>query len=397
MHDVLQTSPYLTHLSVGAETPLRYLTDTFGPSEPLGYPAPGDARYGIVGLDRTVVWESDDRVLEVLRHCADRPVPAGEISGRWTGALTEDLVARGWLQHPSRLCREFHLRSGEIEVTAHCNWGCRFCPVATDPKPRRTMEMDLFEEIAAKLADLGTIEYVTFHFFNEPTLDKHFTDRLEVLRRYGLELALYTNASGLTQEKIDALADGEVLRHLIVNMPSAEPADFAALTSSRLYERTMKNVDAALSAGFRTQIVVNGVGEDQARNLLQITDRYGSRGAEVVPTMTCDRAGDVGDPAYAQDVRADGRLSGCGWPVAHGNFSVTGDLFLCCNDYYQRETFGNIRDGSLTSLMTGEKAVRLRQQVFGVAPAADDFICRRCHNQRPDFPGREFRPIATFG
>ncbi|NEE20070.1 radical SAM protein, partial [Streptomyces sp. SID7499] len=81
------------------------------------------------------------------------------------------------------------------------------------------------------------------------------------------------NASGLTQEKIDALADGDVLRHLIVNMPSVDATDFAALTSSRLFDRTMTNVDAAIAAGFRTQIVVNGVGADQQRNLLQITDR----------------------------------------------------------------------------------------------------------------------------
>ncbi|MEU1088402.1 radical SAM protein [Streptomyces sp. NPDC005892] len=397
MSETLQTSPYLTHLSPGEKSPIRYLTDTFGPIEPFGFPAPEHARFGIVGLDRNVVWESDSRTLDVLRHCAAQPVSRKEVCARWTAALTDELVARAWLQPPDQLCREYHLRSGEIEVTAHCNWGCRFCPVATDPKPRRTMPMDLFEEIVAKLADLGTIEYVTFHFFNEPTLDKFFTSRLAVLRRYGLELALYTNASGLTQEKIDALADGDVLRHLIVNMPSVDATDFAALTSSRLFDRTMTNVDAAIAAGFRTQIVVNGVGADQQRNLLQITDRYGSRGAEVVPTMTCDRAGDVGDHTYHQGVNAGGRLSGCGWPVAHGNFSVNGDLFLCCNDYYQRETFGNIRDGSLDSLMTNEKAVRLRQRVFGVSAAADDFICRRCHNQRLDFAGREFRPIATFG
>lgn len=397
MRGHLQTSPYLTHLSPHAETPVRYLTDTFGPTEPFGYPAPDGTVFGIVGVDRRVVWESDSRVLDALRHCAPQPVSREEISARWNAALADDLVARGWLQPPSQLCREYHLRSGEIEVTAHCNWGCRFCPVATDPKPRRTMPMDLFEAIVAKLADLGTIEYVTFHFFNEPTLDKFFTDRLDVLRRHNLELALYTNASGLTEEKINSLADGGVLRHLIVNMPSVDAADFASLTSSRLYDRTMKNVDAALEAGFRTQIVVNGAGEDQHRNLLQITDRYSPRGAEVVPTMTCDRAGDVSDQTYFQDVNAEGRLSGCGWPVAHGNFSVNGDLFLCCNDYYQRETFGNIRDGSIDDLMTNETAVRLRQQVFGVAAAADDFICRRCHNQRLDFAGREFRPIATFG
>ncbi|MFI0220344.1 SPASM domain-containing protein [Streptomyces lydicus] len=121
-----------------------------------------------------------------------------------------------------------------------------------------------------------------------------------------------------------------------------------------------------------------------------------SLGVEVSPSLTCDRAGDVGG-AYAQGVRIEGRLTGCGWPVQHANISVAGDLFLCCNDYYQREVFGNIRDGSIDELMTSHAAVSLRQRVFGVAEAPEDFLCRCCHNQTLDFPGRDFRPIATFG
>jgi hypothetical protein len=96
-------------------------------------------------------------------------------------------------------------------------------------------------------------------------------------------------------------------------------------------------------------------------------------------------------------VHVTGRLTGCGWPVSHANFSVTGDMFLCCNDYYQREVFANIRDGSIHELMTSPAAVRLRQKGFGVTGAPADFVCRRCHNQKLDFPNREFRPIATFG
>ncbi|MFF7081756.1 SPASM domain-containing protein [Streptomyces lavendulae] len=119
-------------------------------------------------------------------------------------------------------------------------------------------------------------------------------------------------------------------------------------------------------------------------------------GAEVYSSLTCDRAGELGGE-YAQDVHVSRRLTGCGWPVQHVNISVAGDLFLCCNDYYQRETFGHIRDGSIDELMSSERAVALRRKVFGVETAPDDFLCRRCHNQLPDFPGRDFRPIATFG
>ncbi|MDQ0773028.1 hypothetical protein QF026_001494 [Streptomyces aurantiacus] len=394
--DLLQTSPYLTRVTPGAEPPVVYLTDTLAPAHPEGEPAPTDAAFGIVGLDRQIIWQADPDILELLRACACGPRAAAELATLFGADRVAAAVAREWLQAPEELCRAYRLVSGEIEVTAHCNWGCPFCPVATDPKPRRTMPMDLFEEVVAKLNAVGTIDYVTFQFFNEPTLDKYFTDRVKVLAEHGMQLALYSNVSALTQDKIDALKRYGVLRHLIVNMPSVDEREFAELTGSRSYAHTTANIQAAIDAGLRVQIVVNGVGERLARNLDGVTRRYQPLGIEVFPSLTCDRAGDVSG-AYAQGVRVAGRLTGCGWPVHHANFSVAGDLFLCCNDYYQREVFGNIRDGSIDELMTSDAAVCLRRRVFGVAEAPKDFLCRRCHNQTLDFPGRDFRPIATFG
>lgn len=394
--DQLQTSPYLSRVDPGAESPIIYLTDTFGPTRPHGAPAPADAVFGIVGLDRQIIWQSDPRVLDLLVRCAAEPYGTDQLTAQFGSDRIADAVGRGWLQAPDELCRDYHLVSGEIEVTAHCNWGCRFCPVATDPKPRQSMPMGLFTEVIAKLAAISTLQYVTFQFFNEPTLDKHFIDRVAVLARYGLQLALYSNVSALTPDKIEALRRHGVLRHLIVNLPSIEAAEFADLTASRTYTPTLANLQNAIEAGLRVQIVVNGTGERLARNLDGVARRYVPLGVEVYPSLTCDRAGDVGGD-YFQNVQVKGRLTGCGWPVQHANISVRGDLFLCCNDYYQREVFGNISEGSIDQLMTGERAVRARRRVFGVDQAPDDYPCRRCHNQQLDFAGRDFRPLATFG
>jgi molybdenum cofactor biosynthesis enzyme MoaA len=41
-----------------------------------------------------------------------------------------------------------------------------------------------------------------------------------------------------------------VLRHLIVNLPSIDPEQFATLTGSRSYEATTRNLRAAIDAGF---------------------------------------------------------------------------------------------------------------------------------------------------
>ncbi|WP_210750450.1 radical SAM/SPASM domain-containing protein [Nocardia gamkensis] len=371
------------------------MTDTLGPEFPQ-IPEPGEAAFGVIGLDRVVTWHADPAGLTALQAAAAEPAATRNLAERFGLDLIRDLESRGWLQDPDLLCRDYTLRTGQIEVTAHCNWGCSYCPVSVDPKPKSTMPMDLFTEIIEKLQPHRDIRYVTFHFFNEPTLDKHFTERIEVLSRYGMKLSLSSNASALTAAKTRQLIDSGVMHHLVVNLPSLHEAEFASLTAASTYQQSLRNLDEAISAEkFPITIAVNGVGESVSRRFGELAARYEPRGVEVVATQTCDRAGAL-DNEYHQDIKVDGRLRGCSWPLNHAYFSVAGDMFICCNDYYQRETFGNIRDGSVHEIMTSAEAVRLRRRVFGVEDAPDDYICRTCHDQKPDFVHRQFRPLASF-
>ncbi len=392
--DRLQTSPYLTLLRPDDPPPVVYMTDTAGPEYPV-MSNPGDAVFGGVYLDRTVRWHHDPAALEVLHAAADS-VPTADLVAKASMETVTDLVHREWLQHPDDLCRGYVLRTGQIETTAHCNWGCEFCPVSVEPKPHATMPMDLFTEIIQKLQPHREVRYVTFHFFNEPTLDRHFAKRIEVLRQFGTKLSLATNASALTEDKVRLLASSGIMHRLVVNIPTDDEDDFGRMTGSRTYVQSLRNLEYAIAAeGFPITLSVNGVGEMAARNVDRLRRRYESRGVEVAPTQTCDRAGELKND-YAQEVWIDGPLRGCSWPLNHAYFSVTGKMFICCNDYHQREVFGDIRDGTLHEVMGSPAAVALRRRVFGVDRAPEDYLCRTCHDQRRDFPHRQFRPVRSF-
>src|SRR2546421_254907 len=97
------------------------------------------------------------------------------------------------------------------------------------------MPMPLFEEIVAKIAPYDTIRYVTFHFYNEPTLDRFFSERVAVLREHGLKLRLFTNGSNLTEEKIALLGEGDTLFQLVVNLPALNESSFHDLTGSKTF------------------------------------------------------------------------------------------------------------------------------------------------------------------
>ncbi len=390
----LQTSPYITCIPPNRPSPVIYMTDTRGPTWPL-ITDPAGAAFGVIALDRRVDWQHDLAALAALEKAAPEPVDTGALIAEFGRDLVLLLADKGWLQPPEDLCVDYQLLSGQIEVTAHCNWACRSCPVSTDPKPRATMPMDLFTEIVGKLAPYETIKFVTFHFFNEPTLDRFFTERVQVLREYGMKLSLFTNGSALTPAKIKAITDSGVLYHLIVNLPTLDPTEFEYLTGARTYHASLANLDAAISEGWPITIAVNGVGEFVQRNVAQLQERYGPRGVEVIATQASDRAGALTNE-FGQLIHVEGRLTGCSWPLNHAYFSVTGDMFICCNDYHQREVFGNIRDGSVHEIMTSPAAVQLRRRVFGVEQAPNDYVCRSCHDQLPDFPHRQFRPLASF-
>lgn len=394
MPDLLQTSPYLTCIPAGDASPIVYAVDEVEPVFPDLTP-PGGVAFGVIGLDRRVVWHTDITALDALQHAARAPVARASLTTSYGAGVVTDLVARGWLQRPDELCREYLLTTAQIEVTAHCNWGCSFCPVSQDRKAAATMPMALFEEIVEKLTPHDTIRCVTFHFFNEPTLDRFFDERVAVLQQHRLPLWLFTNATHLTESRIDLLHRSGVLTRLVINLPALQEGDFRALTGSKTHARIVRHVDAAIDAGLPVEIAVNGGGADLDRRVRELRQYYEARGVPVKATLTADRAGTLDGP-YHQAIRVDGPLRGCAWPVNHAYFSVSGDMFICCNDYYQREKFGNIRSGSVHEIMTSPEAVLLRRRVFGVADAPAEYPCRGCHDQLVDFPRRQFLPLASF-
>jgi MoaA/NifB/PqqE/SkfB family radical SAM enzyme len=392
--DQLQTSPYLTCIWAGEASPIVFAIDERTLTVPDVTPN-GTAAFGVIGLDRSVVWVADTTVLDALQHAAGTPVSRQSLTERYGDDVVMDLVGRGWLQRPDELCAEYLLTTAQIEVTAHCNWNCTFCPVSVDRKPSATMSMPLFEEIIEKISPFDTIRYVTFHFYNEPLLDRFFDERIAVLKKHGLLLRLFTKASQLTAEKIATLKQAEILYGVVVNLPSLHEESFRALTQVKTHSRTIRNVNAAIESGLPVEIVVNGTGDDLMRRVGELRKRYETLGVQVNSTLMSDRAGTVAE-RYGQEVHIEGPLRGCAWPVNHAHFSVNGDMFICCNDYYQREIFGNIRLGSVHEIMTSKAAILVRQRVFGVADAPSDYVCRSCHDQLMDFPRRQFRPLASF-
>jgi len=65
-------------------------------------------------------------------------------------------------------------------------------------------------------------------------------------------------------------------------------------------------------------------------------------------------------------------------PTADGNLTITytGDVLLCCNDYFRQHVFGNIMEESIRDIRKKENFSRIRKEVRKGIVKLD--ICKRC-------------------
>src|SRR5262245_28639745 len=103
MSNFLQTSPYLTCLTAGQTSPVVYAVDEIEPVFPDVKP-PDGAAFGVIGLDRNLVWHNDINALDALQHAASAPVARQSLTETYGAQVVSDLVGRGWLQRPDELC-----------------------------------------------------------------------------------------------------------------------------------------------------------------------------------------------------------------------------------------------------------------------------------------------------
>ena len=320
-----------------------------------------------------------DVVAQVLVTC-QKPTPLSRLTQHYSSELLDSMLHSKWLSPVEERWDLHSLRRVEIETSTVCNWRCEYCPVKHTPKPAQSMSMDLFLTIIEKAARHPTVEAVTFHSYCEPTLDRHFEERVEALSKTRLKLDLFTNGSGLIEKKLWMLKNSGVVRRICFNFPTLDEARFKEMTGSSSYKQTLEHIDLAISYGFDVKFAVMDKGDEQSKeNLREMNQRFAALlQSRIEPWRTTDRAGLLTNDYFKDLHITDPYLFGCFIAAVQLHISVSGECFLCCEDYHQKETFGNIASGEIVDIVNSPRAKLLRKRVFGGVQAPDDFICRRC-------------------
>ncbi len=299
-------------------------------------------------------------------------------------AVLEHLrAARFLIEDVDCEARRTHLLFLSLETCTVCNHRCPFCPVSVDPREREVMSQELFESILDQVVAFGGTSVVVFlSNYNEPTVDPLFEERCRALFERKLPVSVLTNASQFTPERAARLEQMGRFRYIGINLPTLDPERYQKLHGTRDLARVLANIDAmrARSLAEETTIVVLG-DRDEAhrRDVEQIRRRFGPLGWEVKPFRIRSRPA---SGTFVPEPPAKKKLRGCelmgSRPFEHLHVTATAKAVLCCQDYYERLTIGDLKTQSVAEVLGGETMARLRRWAYGVEEAPRDFLCRRC-------------------
>jgi hypothetical protein len=116
-----------------------------------------------------------------------------------------------------------------------------------------------------------------------------------------------------------------------------------------------------------------------ARDIASIQARFEPGGWKVRPFRIRSRPA---SGTFVPEPPAKKRLRGCelmgSRPFEHLHVTATARAVLCCQDYYERLTVGDLKTQTVAELLGGDTMAKLRKWTYGVEEAPEDFLCRRC-------------------
>ena len=214
-------------------------------------------------------------------------------------------------------------------------------------------------------------------------LDPYFIERCRRLDAHGLKVALFTNATVLKPSVIEYLASSQVLYSVTINFPSDDPEEWGSLMGlpTATHQRTVDNIKS-LAKIYKggIGIVVNAATDNLDRRIERVGALFaGFSNVTVYNQHSNTLAGNIqNDLVAAATLVNNRRLAGCARLAAHVQISWQGDVCMCCLDYSQEFRFGNLAEASLGEILSGSIAADHRRQVYGLADAEPNLLCRTC-------------------
>ncbi len=99
----------------------------------------------------------------------------------------------------------YRVDTANIEITNICNLECSFCPQSIMSRQKQYMPLDMAKMVLDQIKEQNISPVVHLHLMGEPMLHRDFISIVEHADKLGIRVILLTNATLLSEEKIDKL------------------------------------------------------------------------------------------------------------------------------------------------------------------------------------------------
>ncbi len=274
-----------------------------------------------------------------------------------------------------------------IENTAHCGYGCFFCPREQLTRPRGFMPLTDFSLVLDRLGEHSG--RVDLHGFGEPLLDTELAEKITLLKeRWPQSMPTIYSTLGVRislQRLLRLVAAG--LRHIEVSFYGTDADSYALAHGAKRFECAKENLEALVRVrdelGSPLKIVVRsfphhdeikqpGTSEEA---VCALHTWMMSLGVELIRERALHNYGS--GRAY----NPPGRKTPCSviWGLRYRILQITWDLDVipCCFDFNAEVRLGNLRKQTLADIFDSPLYRRF-YRAHALGKLEQFSVCRSC-------------------
>ena len=234
----------------------------------------------------------------------------------------------------------------EIGTTDLCNRRCSYCPSSRFPSKNRlgNMKKEIYTNIINQLADINYKNIIHLHHFGEPLLDKNIEYRVNEARKKLMDAKIYFSSNGdyLFPEKFKRLIKAGITQIVVTNHnPNGE------------YSKALRSLLDYLKKNPKYK---------KYFKLFEI--KYFSNRGGLIKLGKKKKRMKMRKCQYTHVLEINPR----------------GNVVLCCNDYLEKNVFGNVQKKTLMNIWNNKEFKKIRKNNRKGRYALD--ICKNCAQSR---------------